>query len=251
VTAPLPASAGPACLALDIDGVLNSDATLRAARERSEAVSRAIILRHLNPEAMLDALDPAMCERVQRILDATGAGYVLISTWCDLYERPSGDVFGPTYARRCADARDAHVLAIISALAHRGVDATCLGALPEPRLRGMSDYAGAAEHRRKALAAWLDEHPGVTRWCVLDDTTDHYGYRRGGSGAVRYHDPRFIGHCVHPRDGVTDDDAAACVAILGAAPTARNIAPCDDCRAPAGVACGPTCPSRVEPPEAP
>lgn len=33
--------------------------------------------------------------------------------------------------------------------------------------------------------------------------------------------------------------------------TSRNLAACDDCRAPAGVACGPTCPSRVEPPEAP
>ena len=35
------------------------------------------------------------------------------------------------------------------------------------------------------------------------------------------------------------------------APSPRALAPCDDCRAPAGVACGPACPSRVEPPEAP
>ena len=244
-------SASTAALALDIDGVLNSDATLRDARERSASFARALILRHLSADAMLDALDPAMCKRVQRVLDATGAGYVLISTWCDLYERPSGDVLGPTYARRCAAARDAHVLAIISALAHRGIEAPCLGVMPEPRLRGMSDYVGAAEHRRKALAAWLDEHPAVTRWCVLDDTTDHYGYRRSVNGPVRYHDARFVGRCVHPRDGVTDDNAAACVAILGAAPTARDLSPCDDCRAPAGVACGPACPSRVEPPEAP
>lgn len=31
----------------------------------------------------------------------------------------------------------------------------------------------------------------------------------------------------------------------------RALAPCDDCRAPAGVACVPACPSRVEPSEAP
>lgn len=203
-------------LALDIDGCMNSDDTLRASR--TAAVERALITRHLTPAAMLDALDPAMCARVQRVLSAAGAGYVLITTWLDLYARPDGDVFGPTYARRCADARDAHVLAIISALAHRGVEATCLGELPEPRLRGMSDYAGAAEHRRKALAAWLDARPSVTRWCVLDDTVDHYGYRRSVNGAIRYHDPRFAGRCVHPVDGITEADADAAIAVLTRAP---------------------------------
>ncbi len=206
----------PPVLALDIDGVMNSDDTLRASR--TAAVERALITRHLTPAAMLDALDPAMCARVQRVLSAAGAGYVLISTWCDLYARPDGDEYAADYPARCDTSRAEHIVAIVGALRERGITAECYGWMPEPRLRGMSDYRGASEHRRKALAAWLDARPCVTRWCVLDDTVDHYGYRRSVNGAVRYHDPRFAGRCVHPVDGITEADADAAIAVLTRAP---------------------------------
>ena len=56
--------------------------------------------------------------------------------------------------------------------------------------------------RGAALLEWLDERPEVTRWCVIDDDTRAYG------------DARFAGRCVHPRDGITEADADAAVAIL-------------------------------------
>ena len=200
----------PPILALDLDGVCNSDDTLRASR--TAAVERALITRHLTPAAMLDALDPAMCARVQRVLSAAGAGYVLITTWLDLYARPEGEAYYDNDAHDAA--RDAHADAIVAALRERGVTAPCLGAIPRRR-RGMSDYT---DPRARELAAWLDARPSVTRWCVLDDTTDHYGYRRSVNGAVRYHDPRFAGRCVHPVDGITEADADAAIAVLTRAP---------------------------------
>ena len=200
----------PPILALDLDGVCNSDDTLRASR--TAAVERALITRHLTPAAMLDALDPAMCARVQRVLSAAGAGYVLITTWLDLYARPEGEAYYDNDAHDAA--RDAHAAAIVAALRERGVTAPCLGAIPRRR-RGMSDYT---DPRARELAAWLDARPSVTRWCVLDDTVDHYGYRRSVNGAVRYHDPRFAGRCVHPVDGITEADADAAIAVLTRAP---------------------------------
>ena len=199
----------PPILALDIDGVCNSDATLRASR--TAAVERALITRHLTPAAMLDALDPAMCARVQRVLSAAGAGYVLISTWCDLYARPDGDEYAADYPARCDTSRAEHIMAIIASLRARGITAECYGWMPEEVRKMSSTGVG---HRRHAFAAWLDARPSVTRWCVLDDTVDHYGYRRSVNGAVRYHDPRFNGRCVHPVDGITEADADAAVAIL-------------------------------------
>lgn len=200
----------PPILALDLDGVCNSDDTLRASR--TAAVERALITRHLTPAAMLDALDPAMCARVQRVLSAAGAGYVLITTWLDLYARPEGEAYYDNDAHDAA--RDAHAAAIVAALRERGVTAPCLGAIPRRR-RGMSDYT---DPRAREFAAWLDARPSVTRWCVLDDTVDHYGYRRSVNGAVRYHDPRFAGRCVHPVDGITEADADAAIAVLTRAP---------------------------------
>jgi hypothetical protein len=204
-------------LFLDIDGVLNSDATvITAAAARGESPHR-YIRRDLTPDVMRDLLDPAMCARVARVLDECAASYVLVSGWCNRYRRPEtpchiSDPEG--YARAATVARDAHVREIVSALRERGITAPTFGALPEASGYRMSDYRGCTRHRSVHAARWLDEHPDVDRWCVIDDTIECYGDEHGG--AVRYHDPRFGGHCVHPRDGIEEQHVAQALAILSA-----------------------------------
>lgn len=216
-------------LALDLDGVCNDDAFVRAALAGHGAIVR------WDTDLAARTLDPVRVARVQRICDATGASIVLVTGW-----------------RRWASTDD-----IAACLRAAGLTAPVLDAV------GGIKFSGA-DLRAQGLREWLDEHHEVTRWCVLDDlvtaweasrNVERRELFRGRMTMVhtseRYVPAWLVGRCVHPRDGVTDDDAAACVAILGAAPSPRALAPCDDCRAPAGVACGPACPSRVEPSEAP
>ena len=56
--------------------------------------------------------------------------------------------------------------------------------------------------RRDEIRAWLDAHPDVTRWVVLDDSSD--------AGPDRYVQPDFA-------VGLSAEDARAAIAILEAA----------------------------------
>jgi len=90
-----------------------------------------------------------------------------------------------------------------------------------------------ADLRMGAVRVWLDEHPEETRWCVLDDnaeawlgskTTTRYEARRTVVSHERVTPEWLVGRVVHPVDGITDEDVAKVVAILGERPT-RAVAP--------------------------
>lgn len=171
------ASAPTRVLAVDIDGCLNNEDTYRNA-------DRDALIYTATEEHSTRLLEREHCERVQRICDATGAALVIVSAW------------------RCFFSAEQ----IARMFAARGLTAPVLGAVARATASG--------DQRADALLEWLAEHPEVTAWCVLDDDTRAYGYRRSVNGPLRYHNPRFVDRCVHPRDGVTDDDAARCIAIL-------------------------------------
>ena len=186
----------PPVLALDLDGVCNDDAFIREALAGHEVIVR------WDSALAAKTLDPARVARVQRICDATGAAIVLVTGW-----------------RRWATAED-----IAACLRAAGLTAPVLGAVGGVKFSG-------ADLRQQGFRDWLDTHPEVTAWCVLDDGGDAWtalrSYEReerreGRRVIVSGHDvyvPEWLaGRCVHPRDGVTDADAARCIAILTEGP---------------------------------
>jgi len=203
-------------LFLDIDDVVATDARYDATAAALGLTRRQLRERPLTPDLMPSLLSPEHVSRVQRVCEETGAGFVLVTSWLDLYTVPEDapcHIQDPAgYDRVETECRASHIAAIVSALRGHGLAAPYLGALPAVRYK-MSDYAGRDAHRRRGIVRWLAEHP-CAAWCVLDDDTDgrHYGYVR--RGVRRYHQPLFEGHCVHPVDGVTDADAALCIEIL-------------------------------------
>jgi hypothetical protein len=62
-------------LFLDIDGVLNSGAWVTAACAGQGAITRWSL------DLARRCLDPARCERLQRVCDETGASLVIVSGW--------------------------------------------------------------------------------------------------------------------------------------------------------------------------
>lgn len=164
----------------DFDGVLNTTAWQRASTARFPGV---VVW---SPEVGAALLSPEHCARVQRVCDATGASIVLATGW-----------------RRWMPGRA--VATLTPLLRAAGIAAPVLDEIGQ-------HFSG--DGRATFIAEWLDEHRDVTRWCVIDDAVHYYGDDL--DGGVRYHDPRFIGRCVHPVDGITDADADAAVAILRA-----------------------------------
>ena len=206
----------PAVLFLDFDRVLNTAAWQR------ETVARFPGVVVWSPEIGAALLSPEHCARVQRVCDATGAPIVLATGW-----------------RRWMPGRA--VATLTPLLRAAGITAPVIDEVGQ-------HFSG--DGRATFIAEWLDERRDVTRWCVLDDGVHYYADESPETGARHYHDARFVGRCVHPRDGITDADADAAVAILRGSADPRNLAPCEDCRAPAGAPCAATCPTRRDPPEA-
>lgn len=177
-----------AVVALDFDGVVNCEETYRSA-------SRGALIYTASEGYSASLIVREFVARVQRVCDETGAGVVVVSAW---------RAFFP------ADA-------LARLLRGAGLTAPVLGAVGGVKMSG--------DLRASALLEWLAERPEVTRWCVIDDDVRAYG-DRPKRGPVRYADARFAGRCIHPRDGITDADADAAIAIL------RGHAP---------ATCGPVC----------
>lgn len=158
-------------LFLDLDGVCNDGAFVGRVLSGSPVVA-------WDPDLAARTLDPARVARVQTICDATGARIALVTGW----------------------RRWATIPAIIACLRAAGLTAEVLD----------EDVGGvhmSGDTRGSALLDWLVEHPEVTCWCVLDDTS-------------RFYDARHEGRRVHPRDGVEDEHVEAAVAILRGGPDA-------------------------------
>lgn len=157
---------------LDIDGVLNNDAWLAAIERDNGIVS-------WSPELARKMLDPERVVRVQRICDAAGAAVVIVSGW-----------------RRWASAD-----AIAAVLSDAGLRAPVLGAVGGLRMSG--------ETRATATGEWLDGHPEVTRWVVLDDTARMWD-------GMRVRGRSWMDYLIAPLDGLTDDDTERAIKVLEA-----------------------------------
>lgn len=148
---------GDAILCLDIDGVINTDASCRA-------VDPGVLL--VDPAAVFDcakrSLVPDLARRVQSICDRTGAHILIVSGWRMWLS----------------------VGQITEALRSVGITAPVVGAVP----RKMS-----GDCRALTTAGWLRQHPEVARYVILDDTAQHW--TSGGCTADGI-DPKRLVHPV-------------------------------------------------------
>lgn len=163
-------------LFLDLDGVVNDEAHVNAALVGHGHITSFSL------DLAQKCTDPVRVARIQRICDEADARVVIVSAW-----------------RRWATVEQ-----ITEVL--RGVGLTA------PVLDAVGGVKMHYDLRADAALEWLDEHPDVSGWVVIDDTVHHYGHphKRG----PRYHNPRFVGRVVHPRDGITDADADEALRIL-------------------------------------
>ncbi len=123
---------------LDIDGVLNCHSYLAGLAARVGAYDR-------NDHEMIDSV---AVERLNRIVERAGAKVVVSSSW-----------------------RWAHTLQVIARmLALRGFRGEAVGATPHQGKMPSGLWAG--EVRGHEIQAWLDAHPAVERFTILDDSTD-------------------------------------------------------------------------------
>jgi hypothetical protein len=132
--------------------------------------SKAWMIR--SPRASFMELDPAAIARVQRIVAQTGAKVVLSSTW------------------RLMDE-------LVVSLLRAGVPV--FSKTPDLARKG-----GGLLPRSREIAAWLLEHPEVTKYAIVDDDVD------AGYGALA---PSFV-H-TDARYGLLDSEVEKIVAILG------------------------------------
>lgn len=131
---------------LDIDGVLNS---------RDYMLNR----RHI-PRPTQHAIDALTVPRLNAITDRTGAKIVISSSW-RLQRYPEHDP-GPVWRLR----------RILSA---HGVTGDIIDVTPHlvvPDLTGPCPDSCRALERGHEIQAWLDEHPEVTTFAILDDDSD-------------------------------------------------------------------------------
>lgn len=130
-------------LFLDFDGVLNSSTFRRDYR------------RGLADASLKAELSPVMVAHVNRICDATGALVVLSTAW-----------------RTYAHLRPR----LIEFLESAGFTGTVIGMTPDFVTNHPRDPYTIGPHKRTTrgmeIRAWLDEHPEVDRYVVLEDSED-------------------------------------------------------------------------------
>ncbi len=184
-------------LFLDIDGVLNSESWVSARPPRPAGDGLAVDVWHL---------DPAAVARLRRVVDATGVRLVLSSDWRRAPWKPG-------------------LLRTSAALRRVGLGVGLAGATPvltgaqrderftpawvDGRLfgswHGRAGWVGIP--RWMECQVWLDTHPEVTRWAVVDDAADFDapGWREK--------------HVQTDADvGLTDADADRLIALLTESP---------------------------------
>ena len=162
---------------LDVDGVLNSEALLRAKDDEHRtrgcpARCECYRLEHL--------IDPAAVTRLNRVLSATGAKVVISSSWRKLLD--------PDELRRV--------------LRDHGFDGEVIGETPDgPNDPAFVDWHDRIE-RGHEIAHWLAEHHGeVTGFVILDDCSDMAWLR-----------PKLVQ--TDASVGFTDADAEAAIRML-------------------------------------
>lgn len=159
-------------LFLDIDGVLNTDH------------------RHI---------EPVLCAKVERVLDATGAVVVLSSSWRNLIEAQMGTK---------AHYDEARALLVGNGMTERLFEAIV------SQTRNLTEWddaegvslmvGGERGHRAREILDWLEAWQGeVTAWVVVDDM----GLWVDGL-------PKWQTVITSGRTGITDADADEMIRIL-------------------------------------
>lgn len=166
---------GPRILFLDIDGVLNSAAYLAAHPD--------VFDRSATKWPPAQMLDPAAVERLNHVLDATGASVVVSSSW--------------RHAHRLAAIRG-FLLARGFRFGERLIDTT-----PEYGETPSRVTVPSAE-RGYEIQAWLNRarRRPVTTFAIVDDC-----------GGMAHLTPRLVQTTWD--DGLTDERADALIALLG------------------------------------
>lgn len=131
----------PPCLMLDVDGVLNSADYLHNRRK----------IRRPTPHA----IDAVTVPRLNEILRRSGAKVVISSSW--RIQHPW---------QRMQEILTAH-----------GVVCDVIGQTPSlyeplPQEEACDKYSIKRRERGHEIQAWLNEHPEVTRFAIVDDNSD-------------------------------------------------------------------------------
>lgn len=161
-------------LFLDIDGVLNSDAYLKA---NPGSFDRS------GPDAYVSMFDPAACARLRTVLTVTGAKLVISSSWRVVH-------------------RDEEIARYLAA---RGITTPIVGHTPQ-LIDDVVDHANVvrAAQRGDEIAAWLKEHPEVHAYAVVDDSDDMDAVRdrfvrtTWAHGMLDEHVHRLVRHLMRP-----------------------------------------------------
>ncbi len=121
---------------LDFDGVLNSVAWIKGGRRGEREMPDKV-------------LDPAAVLRVNTLCERTGAVVVISSTW-------------RLFKEDC-----------VALLCRRGFTGTVVGKTPDHSWQpGDASNLWASRSRGSEIQAWLDAHPGVEAFVILDDDAD-------------------------------------------------------------------------------
>lgn len=126
-------------LFLDVDGVLNTRATVPG-----EGVRECVLQRPYSQERFTGLVETAKVGALARAVIACGAKIVVSSTWREAFADAAGFAAAIGISPPLADAPD---------LFHRD---WCTGRKP-------------SSHRCHEIDWWLEDHPEVKRYAVLDD----------------------------------------------------------------------------------
>lgn len=160
-------------IGLDFDNVINDNAHLAETAKAYPGV------RTFSMELGRAMLDPVRCARVQRICDATGAGILFVTGW----RRWTGEE------------------GLTELIRGHGITAPVVGVVGGVKFSG--------DLRASATREWLNEHPEVTRYVILDD--DEYNYWRDYPGRKT---PPWGPVLVAPKDGLEDEHVERAISIL-------------------------------------
>jgi len=156
---------------LDFDNVINDEAHIKATSKAFPGV------RTFSLDIGRAMIDPVRCARIQRICDATGAGIILVTGWRQWtgWENLAG------------------------LLRDHGITAPVVGAVGGVKMSG--------DLRAMASREYLDDHPEITRYVVIDDGTHYWRDYMGDRNPWK----PFL---VAPKDGIEDEHVAQAIAIL-------------------------------------
>lgn len=163
---------------LDLDGVLNTANYYDRLQHE-----------HLPTEDIFGTLfDPNAVEQLSHIIDSTNAKIVISSSW-----RYSG------IASMRAMWKERHLPGNL-------YDITSLFVADDYIRAHMDDqsfdfYEAMTSAREMEISAWLQEHPEVTNYVILDDLD-----------SLRQHEAHLVK--INPKTGITNDDAEQVITIL-------------------------------------